>query len=98
MGAIVSLLSSVADADAAAGILLTGEAGIGKTALWEAAVEAARERSFRVLAARPAEPEAEVSLAAIGDLLDRKQIEESRADPLSAREGAWADTRPRRPG
>ena len=67
---IVSLLSSVADGHGPAGILLTGEAGIGKTTLWEAGVEVGDESSFHVLVARPAEPEAKLSLAAIGDLLD----------------------------
>jgi DNA-binding CsgD family transcriptional regulator len=68
VAAIASFLSSVGDGPA--GILLTGEAGIGKTTLWEAGVEAGRERSFRVLVARPAEAEAKLSLAGVGDLLD----------------------------
>src|SRR6266536_4510870 len=50
-------------------LLLKGEPGIGKTTLWRAAVEAARERGFRVLTARPAEAEASLSFAALGDLL-----------------------------
>ena len=70
IGTIVSLLSSVAEGYGPAGIVLTGEAGIGKTTLWEAGIEAGREGSFRVLVARPAEPEAKLSLAALGDLLD----------------------------
>ena len=67
---IVSLLSSVADGHGPAGIVVTGEAGIGKTTLWEAGVEAGREGSFRLLVARPAEPEAKLSFAGVGDLLD----------------------------
>ena len=67
---IVSLLSSVADGHGPVGILLTGEAGIGKTTLWEAGLEASSDRSFQVLVARPAEPEAKLSLAAIADFLD----------------------------
>jgi DNA-binding CsgD family transcriptional regulator len=51
-------------------LILTGEAGIGKTTLWEAAVEAARERGSRVLVARASEAETQVSFAALGDLLD----------------------------
>jgi len=50
-------------------IVLVGEAGIGKTALWCAAVEWARGRGFRVLEARPTEAERELSFAALGDLL-----------------------------
>jgi DNA-binding CsgD family transcriptional regulator len=49
-------------------LLLEGEPGIGKTSLWRAGVESARERAFRVLTARPAEAEASLSFAALGDL------------------------------
>jgi tetratricopeptide (TPR) repeat protein len=56
-------------ATAPRGLLLEREPGIGKTSLWRTAVEAARERGFRVLTARPAEPEATLSFAALGDLL-----------------------------
>ena len=52
-----------------AALVLEGEAGIGKTTLWLAGVERARERGFRVLVARPAEAERELSFAALGDLL-----------------------------
>jgi DNA-binding CsgD family transcriptional regulator len=70
LAAIGSLLSSVAEGQGAASVLLTGDAGIGKTTLLRAAVEAARERSFRVHAARPSEAEATLSFAALGDLLE----------------------------
>jgi predicted ATPase len=59
-------------ADAASGplaLLLEGEPGIGKTTLWAAAVESARERSYLVLACRPAGAEVQLSFAALGDLL-----------------------------
>jgi putative protein kinase ArgK-like GTPase of G3E family len=36
--------------------LLTGAPGMGKTTLWEAGIDAARERQLHVLSARPAEP------------------------------------------
>src|ERR671937_1149590 len=55
--------------DGAAALLLEGEAGIGKTALWQAATEAARERGFRVLQSRPSEAERTLSFAALADLL-----------------------------
>jgi MoxR-like ATPase len=42
-------------------LLLVGEPGIGKTTLWEAGVEAARERGLRVLAARPSGADAQAS-------------------------------------
>ena len=51
------------------GLLVQGEPGIGKTTVVSAAVDAARERGHRVLQARPAEAESELSYAALGDLL-----------------------------
>ncbi len=50
-------------------LLLEGEAGAGKTTLWEHAVDAAQER-FRVLVARPFETEAKLAYSGVGDLLD----------------------------
>jgi DNA-binding CsgD family transcriptional regulator len=46
-----------------------GEAGIGKTALWLAAAEAAAARSFRVLSCRPSEAEARFSFSGLADLV-----------------------------
>jgi DNA-binding CsgD family transcriptional regulator len=48
--------------------VLEGEAGIGKSTLWLAGVEAARERSFRVLISRPAETEGTLPNVVLGDL------------------------------
>ena len=53
-----------------AALVLEGEAGIGKTTLWRAGVEAARERSLRILSARPAAAERDIAYAALGDLLE----------------------------
>jgi DNA-binding CsgD family transcriptional regulator len=50
-------------------LVFEGEAGIGKTALWLAGVERARELGCRVLEARPAAAERELSYAGLGDLL-----------------------------
>jgi DNA-binding CsgD family transcriptional regulator len=50
-------------------LLVEGEAGIGKTALWQEAVRAAEKRAYRVLQVRPAESEAELSYVALTDLL-----------------------------
>jgi DNA-binding CsgD family transcriptional regulator/tetratricopeptide (TPR) repeat protein len=52
-----------------AALLVEGEAGIGKTTLWLAAVEAARTRGQRVLDAVPAEAERDLPFSALGDLL-----------------------------
>jgi DNA-binding CsgD family transcriptional regulator len=53
----------------AAGIVLEGEPGIGKTALWQAAVAEGVEGGMRLLSARPAEAESTLSHAALADLL-----------------------------
>jgi len=50
-------------------LVLEGEAGIGKTTLWRAGVEAARDRGYTLLAAQPAAVEAELALAGLRDLL-----------------------------
>ena len=51
-----------------AALVLDGEPGIGKTALWEAGRAAAEERGFRVLSSRPARSDAQLSLGVFGDL------------------------------
>ncbi len=50
-------------------LVLSGEPGIGKTVLWEAGVEAARERFGHVLFHRSVEAEAMLSFAGLSDLL-----------------------------
>jgi DNA-binding CsgD family transcriptional regulator len=50
-------------------VMLGGEAGAGKTTLWQAGVEAADERSFTVLETRPAEAERGLSFVGVADLL-----------------------------
>jgi DNA-binding CsgD family transcriptional regulator len=50
-------------------LVLDGEAGIGKSEVWQAAVAAARERSLRVLVSRPAETERTLPNVVLGDLL-----------------------------
>jgi DNA-binding CsgD family transcriptional regulator len=53
-----------------AALVLEGEAGIGKSTLWLAGVDTARERGFRVLASRPAEAERGLAFAGLGDLFE----------------------------
>jgi DNA-binding CsgD family transcriptional regulator len=50
-------------------LVLSGEAGIGKTELWQAGLERARERGTRVLAYRAVEAEAVLSFCGIAELL-----------------------------
>ena len=52
-----------------AGLVLDGEAGIGKTELWRSAVAGAREGGYAVLEARPSEAERELTFAGLSDLL-----------------------------
>ena len=51
-------------------IALEGDAGIGKSTLWRAAVEEARGRGWRVLSSRPAESERALAHSGLGDLFD----------------------------
>ena len=55
--------------DGPVALVLSGEAGIGKTILWEAGVEQATERFGRVLSHRSVEAEALLSFAGLSDLL-----------------------------
>lgn len=50
-------------------VVLVGEAGVGKTTLLETAVERAVGKGWTVLDTRPAETEARLSFAGLGDLL-----------------------------
>lgn len=59
----------VAGRSVSSAVVLDGEAGIGKTTLFDAALAAAREEGFAVFWCRPAEAEAAFSFAALGDLL-----------------------------
>jgi hypothetical protein len=58
-----------ADDSSFAALELVGEAGIGKTTVWEAAVRRAEELGLPVLSARPAVSEARLSFAGLTDLL-----------------------------
>ena len=55
-------------------VVLTGGPGIGKTALWEAGIAAARDSGFQELTARASCAEAELSFAALTDLLDGVEL------------------------
>ena len=50
-------------------LVVCGEAGIGKTTLWEAANDLARARGCHVLTARGSEAEAQLSFVGLSDLL-----------------------------
>jgi DNA-binding CsgD family transcriptional regulator len=50
-------------------LVIEGEPGIGKTTLWLSTLAEARERGFRVLAARPSAAESVLAYAGLADLL-----------------------------
>ena len=55
--------------DGPVGLLIEGEAGIGKTTVVLEAIRQAREAGFQVLRVQPAEAEADLSHAAFTDLI-----------------------------
>ena len=67
LGAILQLLDAPEQLPGAA--VLPGEAGIGKTTLWLAGIDAAAARGYRILSARPSEAETPFSFAGLTDLL-----------------------------
>lgn len=67
-------------------ILLHGEHGIGRTSVWRRAMDMAVAGGCRVLTSRPAEAEAGMHFAALGDLLWAVSDEELSAMPAPQRE------------
>jgi DNA-binding CsgD family transcriptional regulator len=78
-GAEVAALEAFLEERGSGAFLLAGAAGIGKTTLWRAGVEAAERRGFRILGSSPAEAERDLSYGALGDLL-RPVLAEVRAE------------------
>src|SRR5215469_11722965 len=68
LAAVAAFLDAVSSGPG--GLLLAGEAGIGKTTVWRAGATRAAERSYTVLSCRPVQSEATLSYAALGDLLE----------------------------
>ncbi len=66
--AVGGFLASASTAPSA--LLIEGEPGIGKTTLWLAALEQAREQRFTVLSTRTAAAESVLAYTALADLLD----------------------------
>ena len=62
-------------------LIIEGDAGIGKSTLWLAAVEAARQQAIRVLASRPSEAERSLPNVVLGDLFG--EIDEAILGALS---------------
>src|ERR1700712_3308893 len=76
MGAVASNAFADFLTSAAAGpsgLVIEGEAGIGKTTLWLTGMEQARERGFQVLLAQPTAAESVQAYASLADLLNAVQ-------------------------
>jgi hypothetical protein len=56
-------------------LLIRGEAGIGKTAVWRHAVDECVHAGFEVLVTRPAKDEMPLGLAGLVDLFDRVELD-----------------------
>ena len=70
------LAAATADPTGATGLLIEGDAGVGKSMLWRAAIGLARERSIDVLLCAPAAVEQALSFVALRDLVGGLPSEE----------------------
>lgn len=66
----VEAVEAVEGTARAMGMVILGEPGIGKTSLWEAGIEFARDLGYVVLFARASQAETTLSYAALGDLVE----------------------------
>ena len=78
LAALADLLSRDGEAR---GLLLVGEAGIGKTTVWAAGIAVAEGRGMNVLSAQPAAAESGFSFAGLADLLEDIDTEVLEALP-----------------
>lgn len=78
LGEAAAFLADVADGPC--GLLLRGEPGIGKTTIWSAVIAEAIGGGYRVITARPSEPEADLAFMVLTDLLGG--VEEAVLEPL----------------
>ena len=72
----LAALDAFLASDSSSAFVLTGGPGIGKTTLWKAAVDLARQRGLRVLSARGSGAETPLAFAGLIDLLDGVGAEE----------------------
>ena len=69
----------------AGAVVIDGTSGIGKSTLLDAAVDAARKRSFGVLRCGPGDHESRLSFAALRDLLEHEYDDTAARLPLPQR-------------
>jgi DNA-binding NarL/FixJ family response regulator len=72
-----ALAAFLARRDGPAALVLEGQAGIGKTTLWEEAWRAAAADGCLVLHCRPASAESQLAFSAVADLLDGDVVDEA---------------------
>ena len=65
-----ALTEFVTPAGSGTALVLRGSPGVGKTTLWQAGRDVARDRGMRVLSAKPNSAETSLSFAGLTDLLD----------------------------
>ena len=68
-----------------AALLVEGEAGIGKTTVWRASCALAEQEGYRILMARPAQPDERLSFVGLSDLLMEIEPERFAALPKPQR-------------
>jgi DNA-binding CsgD family transcriptional regulator len=66
--ALTAFVDGLADGPAA--VVLAGDAGMGKTVLWQSALKAARASGHRVLLTRPSAADARLGFTGLGDLFE----------------------------
>ena len=64
-----------AGADGVRALVIRGDPGIGKTTLWQEAVQACRRAGYEVLVTRPAEEELSLALAGLVDLFEHHGLD-----------------------
>jgi DNA-binding CsgD family transcriptional regulator len=80
LGVVIATLD-----DLPAAVVLEGEAGIGKTSIWRAALAELDASGVRALSTRPAETESQLSYAGLADILDPILDDALRALPSPQR-------------
>ncbi len=83
-------LALLGDSRAIGGVVLEGPAGIGKTSVWAAAVDAARNRGAFVLTSRPSPDDAHLGYVGVADLLHGVDLGGLGAVPPREREALEA--------
>jgi hypothetical protein len=82
--AVAGFVDALADGPAA--LLVEGDAGIGKTTVWRAALAAAGARGYRVISATAVESEADLPFVALRDLLEPVPAEVAATLPAAQRD------------